>query len=99
LSYQCPQERCTNRLVLGGRLDKAQDLLPSLQRDPQGDDHGILRKRFAIEDHSHEFVLVQAPLTEGSQMASAGLDETAGDTGGTLSPKAATSASIATLTA
>ena len=81
--YQRPQERRTHRLVLGGRLDEAQELLLSLQCDPQGDDHRILRKRLAVEDHGHELVLVQAPLTEGPQVAGAGPDEAAGDTGGT----------------
>jgi hypothetical protein len=66
-----------------GRLDEAQDLLLSLQREPQGDDHRILRKRLPIDDHGHEFILVQEPLTEGPQVASAGPDEAAVDVGGT----------------
>ena len=77
--HQCPQECRTDRLVLGGRLDESQDLLLPLQRDSQGEDHRILRKRLAVEDHGHELVPVQAPLTEGLQVAGAGPDKAAGD--------------------
>ena len=49
----------------------------SLERDAQRDDHRILGECFAIEDHGHELAPVQAPLTEGLQVAGAGPDETA----------------------
>ena len=49
-----PQERRADRLVLGGRLDEAEDLLLPLQRHPQGDDHRILGERLAVEHHGDE---------------------------------------------
>jgi hypothetical protein len=80
---QCPQECRTHRLVLGGRLDETQGLLLPLERKAQGHHHRILGECFAIEHDRHELVPVQPPLTEGLEVAGAGPDETAGDTGGT----------------
>jgi len=55
-------------LILGRRLDEAQDHLLAGQGDPQGDDHRVLGEGLPIQEQGDDVVPVQAPFLEGLEV-------------------------------
>ena len=65
-------------LVLGVRLDKAQEQFVPRHRDAQRDDHRRLGERLAVQHEGHNVLPGEVPLLEFAEFRRAGLNERAG---------------------
>ena len=72
---QGPEERGQHLLVLGVRLDKAQEAFLPRHRDAQRDDHRRLGEGLAVQHQGHNVLPGQVPLLELAELGRAGLDE------------------------
>ena len=75
---QGPEERGQHLLVLGVRLDKAQEPFVPRHRDAQRDDHRRLGERLAVQHEGHNVLPGEVPLLEFAEFRRAGLNERAG---------------------
>jgi hypothetical protein len=76
---QRAQEGRAHPLILGRRLDEAEEHLLPRERDLQGDDHGVVGERFPVQEEGHEVITVQPALTQRLELTRTRPDEPARD--------------------